>query len=477
MHNKLLKFNNIYQMMVWLFLVFFSIISSSMILLNFNLPQNYGALFVLPLSFLFVSIIFSNVYTRFFENIGITLIIVLSFLRLVILPLLMSIYGCESRIASNPNGNMTDAIFLMAWEIICIFFMLMMFVNNQANSIHSSDDEKEYKKQEYADRMYLYLLMFALLLLIFCLAVSPQIMQGYRTIFQISDEKFTSYEDTQLVNTYATSTIKKFAIVTGNYLMRALIAIVPGYLIIKISEKKTLTRKAITFCCCFIPLFFIGGIIARSLIYVVCLLLLFFYIYTPKKISKKTATIIGLAAVTVIGWWTFRYDSAYGLQELTGTLSAYFSGVNNVYASYNLDRDIKTRLLYFIYDYMDAIPYSGTIFKSNHVIISDFFNKSNGVRGQIPTTIGMGMYYFGSVLAPIYSVVFAYFSARCGEKVQAEIKNSPLKGIRLLLTAMYLSMGIVTYSISITLMNFFTILLPMYIMESIAYKKRSDKID
>lgn len=471
----LIKFDNPYQIPIWAIFLVISLLSTVLVAVDTSRPDDYGILFLLPLTFTVLSIAFSKVYSYIFSNIGVTLLLVLMFIRCVFLPLLMSNYGYETQIVRSGTGNIPNAVILMCYEMLCLFVTISLTMAKYSTKSEYSDGNTSYTKRKYTDRAYIGLLIVAVLILVACIRVAPVLMTGYRSILRIGEADFATYEDTSLISKYGTTTTIRFALVTGNYLMRALLAIVPGVLIIKLAEKRTFLRRLLSLLCCFIPTFFIGGVIARTLVYIVVLLLLYFYLYTPDLIPRKTALIIVCAGIATLSWWAFKANDSYGLQNLTNSLNAYFSGVNNTAATYNLKGDIGVRASYFLYDYIDAIPYSGTIFHSSHELISTFFNNSNGIRGQIPTTIGIGRFYFGPIFAPIYSIIFAYVSVKAGEAVKISLSTNPLRLIRLLLTAMYFAMGVIMYNISITMTNFFTILFPMYLMELIAYKRNDNR--
>lgn len=466
-----LKFNNLYQIVVWAAFVLFSMFSVLLCLLDNDKPSDYALLFLLPLCFLLCSIIFSKVFTYMFDNIGITLIVLLMFVRNVLSPMLMSMYGYETSVVSSGTGHMGDAILLTSYEMLCVFATIMLTLNKTQSYSLEKVKIEQYSKRKYTDRGYRWLVILAVIVLIGCIVIEPQLLEGYRFITEMGEEGFANYEDTQLVNKYGTTTLLKFVLVTGNYLMRALLAIVPGFLIVKLSERKTRTRRILSLCCCCIPLFFIGGVIARSLIYMVCLLLLYIYLYTPKEVPRKMAYLFLFASAAVVGWWMFRSVDSYGMQNFSAQLNAYFSGINNVCASLNLEGTFFDRFGYLVADITNSIPYGGTVFNNSHQTMSDYFNSASGVRGQIPTTIGTGMYYFGPIFAPLFSCIFAHFSVDAGARIKGSVNTNPMRLIRLLLTAMYLAMGIIMYNISITLTNFFSILLPMYLMERAAYKK------
>ena len=118
------------------------------------------------------------------------------------------------------------------------------------------------------------------------------------------------------------------------------------------------------------------------------------------------------------------------------------------------------------------MPFGNTIFgTAGETTVQPFFNMYNDSQGQIPPTIAMGYYYFGSLLAPVYSVLFSLVAFRAGEKIRCKDFDNPFQFARLMYTIFTFSMGIIMYNIEITMTNTLCILLPMAIMEKIAYEK------
>ena len=95
-----------------------------------------------------------------------------------------------------------------------------------------------------------------------------------------------------------------------------------------------------------------------------------------------------------------------------------------------------------------------------------FFNSANSTYGQIPTTIGSGYYYFGFLLAPIYSVIFTIMAYKMGVKLNQT--SNLISKTRYLFLIITFAMGIIMYNIQITLTIIFSTAVPMYIIERIA---------
>ena len=125
-----------------------------------------------------------------------------------------------------------------------------------------------------------------------------------------------------------------------------------------------------------------------------------------------------------------------------------------------------------IFDFTATVPFGNTIFHTNgEMTIQPFFNMYNDSFGQIPPTIGIGYYYFGPIFAPAYSIIFALISFKAGEKIRCKDFDNPFQFARLIYTVFIFSMGIIMYNIEITMINTLCILVPIIIMEKIAYDK------
>ena len=458
-----------FLLLFWGAVVALSLITTILILLDTNRPYYYQGLFFLPLEFGILSFLFLDLYCNMTENIGVSLILVLFFCRMVLSPLAMYFGNYQATITYNIEKNTSNAIILLMYETLTIFFTLFLKNNNTSN-VGISTSSGNYSK---LTNTYKILMLLTVLALLVCIHITPQIMEAYRTIFEISDEFFTNYEDSYVVSKYSVSFISKFSLVTGIYLFRALLILLPAFFITILSNKINRTRKLAAKLLCFVPLMFIGGAIAMSLIYSICLMFLYNYMFAPQKASKKTMTLLAVGGIVTISWWLYRGATVNVnvFENFSRRLSAYFSGVNVISGTFNLPRNIDNRIRYFLYDFIGTVPYGGTIFKISGDTIQPFFNKYNYSFGQIPTTIGMGYYYFGPLLAPIYSVVFANIAFDAGHRLSKGVGQNPMQCIRYLITAFYFSMGIVMYNIQITMIHFFVPILPMMLLEKISYSK------
>ncbi len=464
------------QLYVLLVVIFLSLGSSIYLILDETQPSGYEMLFFLPLSFGIVSVLFNRLYFFIPNNLAITLIVFLCFCRMVFSPLMMGLGNYASTISFNVEYNLFHAIILMVYELIMGFSTL--FFLSQKNNLKGRAFKEYYfvSLNKNVEKKYLSLMFVFLLILICCFCITPHLMDMYRPITQANDDFFTYTEDSYFITKYGTSFISKLSMVVGMYIMRFMLLALPAMVIVLCyeSKKKNALISLITMGCCLIPLCFVDGAIARSLIYVFCLLLLRSHLFSKIALGNKIFLLGLIAVVFIILWWgIIRPNTSLNLLDLySKRLSAYFTGANIVSGSFNLPNELNLRIKYFLYDFLSTMPFGHTIWGINDQTIMQFFNRNNFSFGQIPTTIGMGWYYFGDVFAPIYSVAFAILAFKSFDALENEDVVTPFQYIRLIYSTFVFSMGIVMYNIEITMLLVYGVVLPLFIMEKIAYDKR-----
>lgn len=457
-----------WQMLILISMILISFSVSIILLVHMDKPEHYNLLFVLPLIFALYLLIYSNLFKQFFNNIGITMIIGLMFVRLVISPFFTILGGYNEKLIFNTHLNTSISIILVAYETVAIlttFFILAKKHPDTANKNYVGN------YSFFVNRKYIGVLFLLVIVQIAIFIYTPGLLEGYRSIFGINDSAFTHLEQTHIIKKYGTNFGTKLSLVTGQYLMKVLRLLLPNVIIIFVNRnKRNKYRKALSYLVLLSQLFFVDGAIARSIIYILISFLLISYIYPYKRINKIGRIFI-ISSIGVVFYWLFRSSLMGGEinQYFSAVFNSYFSGVNIVSGSLNLPRDLGIRLQYFLYDFLKAIPYGNTIFALSETDSQIFFNLVNGTTGQIPTTIGSGYYYFGFVLSPIYSIIFAVMAYKTGQK--ANQASSLISKLRYLFLTITFSMGIIMYNIPITLTNLFSVGVPMYIIEKLAYGK------
>ena len=437
----------------------------------FSIPQanetGYSLLFLLPIMFVFMTFTARSSFNEIPQNLGVTILFILEYVRLVISPVFVAIAGYYNVIDYNASENNPLGICLMIYETFCISLVLSVRLKNRYVKYEDIDNRCSNK------RMTIVILAILVITIIICY-FAPEIFRNYRTITGIfSDNEFTNIEQSYIVNRYSTSIFKRFMLIVANYILKVVRILIPAYLMIQLGKKPTLLSKIISVLLVVSPFLFVDGAIARSLYLSFFLLLLYNNLFGIKK--KKMYIPITFAILLVAVYFGARYR-LLGSASLTTYIADksidYFAGVNIVGASFNLPKDISTRLHYLSLDVLRSIPFANTIFGLNSSdYVQTFFNRSNLMAGgQIPTTIGMGAYYLTPIFAPAFSVLFAVLCKKFGRKyMNAE---NPYFQLVYIYMSFICALGIGMYNIEITLGAWVQIILPIYIVARMAYQRK-----
>lgn len=460
-----------WQMFILVTMILISISISFILLIDFDKPSYYNLLFILPLVFALYLFVYARLFRSFFDNLGATIITGLLFVRLVISPFFKFLSGYIDKITLNVEFNTPISIMLVTYETIAVMTTLFLLENKNL----SKDKKNSYNIYSFpTNNKYIFIVFILVLLQLFIFLYTPGLLEGYRSVFNIKEKTFTHLEQTHIISKYATNFSSKLSLVTGSYLMKLLKLLLPSFLIVWINQKKkSKCRLILSYIIILTQFFMIDGTIARTIIYSLILFILINHIYSYNR-KKQMAKILVVSAIIIIIYWSFRFSLIGGKINSYFSLlfSSYFSGVNIVSGSLNLSKDFATRLHYFLYDFLKSIPYGNTIFGLEKSDMQIYFNLINNTNGQIPTTIGSGYYYFGFLLAPIYSVIFTILAYKMGQKANQTFNL--ISKVRYLFLAITFSMGIIMYNVQITLTNFFSVAVPMYLIERFAYKNNEN---
>ena len=438
---------------------------SFIILVFFGNPKNgYELLCILPLAYIFMAFICRNCWRRMPINFGLTILFSLEFIRLVISPLLVfaSDYHCVIWYqAENNNGK---GIMLMVFEAISIALALRCKMTIRTKEYENIDNIRANERMN--------LLMIAVVMAsTFVCIMAPEILTGFRTIAGVfTDSLYTTIEGVQLSSDY--SGTGKFFVVTGNYLFKVVRLILPAYILVVLRNRMAKRYTLICYCVILSPFLFVDGTIARSIFYTIFLLMLYYQLY-GRDIKKMMIPVI-IAGVFVVVYFVARFIVTGGTDAISYFADKsvdYFAGANIVGGVFNLPQELKYRIHYHLYDLLRTVPYANTIFGlDSSDYLQRFFNACNNVNGgQIPPTIAMSSYYLSVFLAPVYSIIFARLCMKYGEK--AIVAQNPYYRLVYTYISFITALGICMYSIDITLITLSQVILPIYIISRIAYKR------
>lgn len=458
---------------IMLFLLFGAIISVIISLFSIT-HDGYRLLTLLPLSFIALIIINQKIFEEIPQNIGVTFLILLEFIRLVVSPAFIVLGGYSEAIVLNSQTNTSMAVLLIFYETLWISVALRVKTKKKVFEYEKTDNPLSTQK------MYFCTLILLAITAISCI-IAPEILHSYRSIAGVfTDTKYTSVatEQSYVVSKYATSTYKKLFLVLANYIIKVDLLFIPAFIMNTIytkSKKQSLIVRLLVLLVAFVPLLFVGGAIGRSFIYVFMLIIIYIHLYELdiKKIYKPIIAAAIFVAVYFFERFKLSSNDISVFEYYSYKLTTYFQGINIVSGSFNLPSDLTNRFHYFIGDILRSIPFANTIFGlSSSDTIQNFFNIHNNTGGFIPTTIGQGYYYFSFLFAPLYSYLFSRIALKCGRLMNSI--NNPYYKLVFLYYSLASAMGVTMYSIEITLSTFVSVILPMHLIVNYSYRKKCE---
>lgn len=416
-----------------------------------EVPTHYSLLFVLPLVCSVSSFVLANSLMNSNANVATVIIGGLTSVRYVLLPLLM-VFGKQHTIMKlGIVQNANNGILLMSYECVAIAFAIIVSYRKYFTI------NVEYRYTPYFDEKLFKFIFLLFLFCVFMLVTNPMLWNNYMTIFTMNQEEFTMGNriDQESVGSLMRILQTLYTVVFN--IVRVMFPIyVIGYLARK--NKSNIFIFCIVMLLVFIEFLMITATFAEAIVSALIILL------AVEKINKPLGKFIAKLApfgvvLIVVGWFVARMQASEitghasqfsgnnMIETLCATFSAYFTGIDNVAAAFNMPTD--TRWEHFVATMQVTIPFNTTIFGKADEIIQTLFNNSNGTIGQIPSTVGDGWYYFGPILAPIFSFMFAYNAIKYNIKGLAT--SSYWRYICYLFIAIILSLGLGMYNESITL--------------------------
>lgn len=476
------------QIVKWIF-ISISFFASIYISCVGTMPKYYDFLFLLPFIYGLCVFISTSVLKEALQSFPVLLIVMLFFVRMVLSPFLYAFAGVKEQMTIGVEENTIKAIFMVCYECIAVFFTLIILSNKYCRTRQSikytefSETQYGYKRCKSMGsrkgdmRLVIFLILCVAIIVVFYF-ITPHIFDTFRTILSITDKDFASIE-TNYSNIDTSSFVVKFALVTSNYMLNVMRLLIPAAIIYFSSKSKhRLIASIVAIIAVLSPMFIIAGAIARSVYYVIILMYEFVYLFTPKNQNMKMIAVFICGAILILVYWIIRYivgekgePSIHGfLSSFSGTINAYFSGVNVVTGIFNLPNDIGSKIGFLLKDIFGSIPYSGTIFGiEESEKIQPVFNAVNNVSGNIPPTIGISYYYFGPLLSPLLSVLFTIVGYKCG--LLYDISKRPIKKAAYQLIGLYCALGLVMYNFPISLGNIVQGAVVILIIERLCYGK------
>ncbi len=454
------------------FLVFLAILLSAFIvtiILFFNNDfSNYWMINLLPLSFVSVLLINSNILTKITSNVSVLLIVGCYYMRMVILPIFYVLSDYSSfTLDANYILYITKAGLLMIYE----FFAIMFFSNIYLKRCEKKETEIKKLNMDSVckKRKILYKIVIILIIVLVGFLFYPQFKSYFRLIFN---------DDLTAINTHnANFKIMKSTIPGVIYriivfFINILQVLIPIALIKKIYTLKIGSGKKFIFSLLIIPI--IVSICtpdtATSFIIALTIIIMLIQLYPErKKVLFIGALSVGIPILFYALFIKTGVNSA--TNGVSSVLQAYFSGISNIATSFLMPNIPNIKMLFN--DILTSIPFLNYFFQ-NYTTTAQLFNYSLygmvGSHSQIIPMISQSLYYFGVVLAPLIPVL-SILSSLSFEKKYQESEDIYNKFLYLIMS-IYFAIAPILYNFTILILIFLQMYIPCKIIVNFNLKKK-----
>ena len=461
------------EMILWIFTVISSVVISMVAFAENTAPDYYKNLYLIPILYALVNIIFANFFENIF-NYKKSIVKIILFLTLYIRHSIAILFLVIGNYAATLNKltyiNVNKGIFLMSLEVFFIY-LYVCFSNNGKNNSANVKDTIKIKNQLSNKHIKIFgiCLLICMFFCIYAYFTSSLVKNTYKPIWDSSLVGTDNY----FLNRMTTAAGSKERIIYTLFCVIFDITriLLPCWIIffIRKSFGEKLPGAIIGLLMCIWQLSMIGNETVFVLLVIVLNVLLIMKLY-PKyeKLILKTMIIMGGCVFAYLFIWISGTisNSKNALEGFSNMFQVYFPGISNISAGFNVVDNNKINTLFF--DLYEAIPFHNSLFGIEGDRLSVLYNNSNGVKYTITPCITQLYHYFW-YFAPFISILIV----KCAYYYEKKLKNSKnvFSYISYSILVIYLSMLIVCYYPTLILSRYLSTILPLILISKYAGSK------
>ncbi len=366
---------------------------------------------ILPFCFsFFIIILYRLIRSKILKNPGLTTLIIILFIRYTVLPYLICDTGVTS-ILTHDYAELDNGVSLMVYEMIWIFWGIYLFYSKNrfipTSSYYSISSRLWHNRQ--------FIIILTIIAIVVLLVTNPSLIGGISLITRgfIEDSGIITEKSSlaKILWTILTSWLYVFLVLINSakynqdkakrHLIYSVVYTLLFILITYISQER-ISRWYTLMCA-------LGGIY------------LLVHCFADKK-KLITICIIAPVSMLMISATLFKNFLESTLTDnseetlLITTMDAYLAGPSSVSNSIALnDRNKNVGFKSLGYDLVNNMPIVNHYVdnkKSTVYLYNSFLGRiftSDGRGDQIIPLIGQGYIYFGSIIAPLLSILCIYF--------------------------------------------------------------------
>lgn len=446
---------------------------STIICLYFNKNRNYNLMYIIPLSYGILTVLFSNIYQnpKYNYGLGFWAINIIMTIRYIITPMAIIVTNVYGRIGPEPSyQSYKFALYLMVYEMIFIFIGITVSLNVIKRKSNYLKDEKKDNKINFFNNNYIIIITFLIVAFVILIPYPGSIVP--KNLFIISTKGGKALSD------FETNGIIS-SIIEGFKLTLFLFFISLNYKLYKKSKKRIIPIISLI-----ILIIFLGmktsssrwALIINAIIGTYMLIKLYPKFKKVILITIFTIVIISFVSISIYKFY-YMIDSTSNksleiIKEMLTMFEDYFSGPRLVAQSIEVKSMFNSSISLdtFLNTIFIPIPFVNDFFNNTN-LINVYFNIYN--LGPIETPwlivpmIGEGYSLLGVLGAPLFTVFFECLAINFDYK--ASINNGFEFKYLLLYASIWCALCLGFYT-QIIFTWIFSTFIPIYILFKINQK-------
>lgn len=455
--------NNYHKISITYIILIASIVAAFYILIRPHSELvSFNTMWILPLLY---GLLFFMSKMRFaiFEYVGIFVLNIILFCRYVILPF----YSSLTNLYFHSHATITDtslnnsAIFLMAYEIICIFIVFQFFII-KLNTRKSITKNALLIKTNKFPKENFHFYYFAVFIGVLSFLLFPGVRE--RVNFFIIDE----------IGSSNLNTISSLGQIFSNSIFKLVFVIVVTKQLLRLhsgnKSNRFLVYVAVLLCISFVSSTNRTTILIQA---IACLTIL----KSINLLNKKTLLITGtLTLLILLSLTSYRLlnrgqittqvftENGFSKQVIVDNLQSYFGGPHLIALAIKNEDNFSGSIESFSNEILSSIMFVRQVFPLDKSSSTVAFNKNFGFfdyNSMILPSLGQGYYYFGYLGAPLLSILFCYLIYIVEMRIVGT--NHIGKKFALYILVLWLAF-FPLQNLNIITSSFFNIFLPFYLI-------------
>ncbi len=420
-----MKNNKNLMFLIYTLIITFSMLCVSVIAFDNNIEEGYSLLWLLPFSFTLLSMCSLNILNQITKSIALAIIYGGYFIRFVLTPFFLKLGNY--RVIFNTLNPMyiEKAILLMTYEITLVLICLELYLlkSKKRTDLNNHNMKSIFTVAENNKTLHFILIFTSFICLIILLYI-PWLLDSFTSIFSNKLDIVTNDYSFNIV-VYRGS-LERILATLFVFIFDFLRYIIPVYLLELNFKKHKYSNLGyiLAIFVCFSPFMVISGSNVQPFIGLIINIVMLIKLYPNKRksilrvfsvLSISILLALFISKLTLIG----EFSGTSNISSLGMTLNAYFPGVGNTAAAFNIIDNNKLQTLF--YDMFSTLPFRYSFFptiSSKEVTLTMLFTQYNFAPGNIIPTVSGAAHYLGIVLAPIIPVLLTIFSVRMEKRAK-----------------------------------------------------------